>query len=111
MRELKNLKHTESSSRLNYLLIPVSTFDINEEGAKKFNKIYCWLKQQGLYELQRTASGGIKTGPHMKVPAWDVRKNKYCVEITVILEGCAWRIQFRTGCPNNMSGRKVNTNL
>ena len=109
LRELKALKHTDSSSRLNYLLIPVSTFDINEEGAKKFNKIYYWLKKQGLYELQRTSSGGIKTGPHMKVPAWDVRKNKYCVELTVILEGYAWRIQFRTGCPNNMSGRKAFT--
>ena len=107
LKELKELKHTDSTSRLNYLLIPVTTFDINEKGAKQFNKIYHWLQKQDLFTLERTYSGGIKTGSHMKVPAWDIRRNKYCVELTVILEGWAWRIQFRTSCPNKMSGRKA----
>lgn len=109
IKELKKLKHTKSSAKINYLLIPVSVFDITEEGAKAFNKIYFWLKQQNLYKLERTASGGIKSGTHRKRPAWDIKVNKICVELTVILEGCAWRIQFRTKLPDKMSGRKAFT--
>lgn len=109
IKELKQLKHTQSSARINYLLIPVSVFDVSEEGAKDFNKIYFWLKEQNLYKLERTASGGIKSGPHRRRPAWDIKVNKTCVELTVLLEGCAWRIQFRTKLPERMSGRKAFT--
>ena len=111
IKELKQLKHTKSSARINYLLIPVSVFDITEEGAKTFNKIYFWLKKQKLYKLERTASGGIKSGPHRRRPAWDVKVNRICVELTVLLEGCAWRIQFRTKLPDKMSGRKAFTSF
>lgn len=107
IKELKNLKHTKSSAKINYLLIPVSVFDITEEGAKAFNKIYFWLKEQNLFKLERTSSGGIKSGPHRRRPAWDIKINKICVELTVLLEGCAWRIQFRTQPPQKMSGRKA----
>ena len=107
IKELAELKCCKASQHINYLLIPVSNFNIDEAGAKKFNKIYKWLLKQNLYELKRTVSGGIKTGPHMEVPAWDVRKNKYCVEITLILHGCAWRIQFRTKTPKKLSGRSA----
>ena len=107
IKELRRLKHTKSSAKINYLLIPVSVFDITEEGAKEFNKIYLWLKEQNLYTLERTSSGGIKSGPHRKRPAWDIKINKICVELTVLLEGCAWRIQFRSKLPDKMSGRKA----
>lgn len=109
IKELASLKSTASSSRLNYLLIPVSTFDINQEGAKAFNKIYLWLKKQKLHKLERTSSGSIKNGPHVKRPAWDIKVNHYCVELTVVMEGKAWRIQFRTKLPKGMSGRKAFT--
>ena len=109
LKELAKLKHTASSSRLNYLLIPVTTFDINKEGAKGFNKIYFWLRKQNLYKLERTRSGSIKNGPHVKRPAWDIKVNHYCVELTVIMEGKAWRIQFRTKLPKGMSGKKAFT--
>lgn len=109
IKELANLKHTASSSRLNYLLIPVTTFDINKKGAKNFNKIYLWLKNQDLYKLERTSSGSIKNGPHVKRPAWDIKTNHYCVELTVVMEGKAWRIQFRTKLPKGMSGKKAFT--
>ena len=109
IKELKQLKHAEGSAKINYLLIPVSVFDITEEGAKMFNKIYFWLKNQNLYKLERTPSGAIKTGPHRKRPAWDIKVNKTCAEMTVLLEGCAWRIQFRTRLPEKMSGRKAFT--
>ena len=109
IKELKKLKHTKSSAKINYLLIPVSVFDMTTEGAKEFNKIYLWLKKQNLYKIERTASGGIKSGPHRKRPAWDIKINKICVELTVLMEGCAWRIQFRTKLPDKMSGRKAFT--
>ena len=109
LKELAKLKHTASSARLNYLLIPVTVFNINKEGAEKFNKIYSWLNKQNLYQLERTSSGGIKSGPRRKRPAWDVKQSRTCVEITVILNGCAWRIQFRAQLKEGMSGRKAFT--
>ena len=109
LKELANLKHTASSANINYLLIPVTVFNINKEGAEKFNKIYTWLKKQNLYQLERTPSGGIKSGPRRKRPAWDVKKSRTCIEITVILDGCAWRIQFRAELKEGMSGRKAFT--
>ena len=109
IKELMALNHCRATQRINFLLIPVSNFDITKSGATKFNRIYFWLKKQRLYKLERTSSGGIQNGSHMKVPAWDVRANKYCVEMTVILEGFAWRIQFRTKTPNKLSGRTAFT--
>ena len=109
IKEIMQLKHTAISSKINYLLIPVSVFEINAAGAKAFNKIYLWLKNQNLHQLERTSSGGIKNGPHCKRPAWDVKVNRTCVELTVLLEEGAWRIQFRAKLPEGMSGRKAFT--
>ena len=109
IKELAELKHCSATYHINYLLIPVSTFSITEEGALKFNKIYNWLYKQKLHKLPRTASGGIKNGPDLRVPAWDIKTNKYCVEITVILDGSAWRLQFRTETPKRLSGRAAFT--
>ena len=109
LKELAELKNCKATQHINYLLIPVSNFNIDPDGAKKFNKIYKWLLKQKLFQIKRTPSGGIKNGPHMEVPAWDVRKNKYCVEITLILSGRAWRIQFRTKTPKKLSGRSAFT--
>lgn len=109
IKELKELKHISISNRLNYLLIPVSVFDINREGAEKFNKIFLWLKKRKIGKLERTPSGAIKLGPHKDWPAWDYRTTKACVEITVVLLEGAWRIQFRAQPKNKMSGRKAFT--
>lgn len=109
IKELKQLKHAKSSAKINYLLIPVSVFNIDKEGAEAFNKIYLWLKEQNLYKIERTYSGGIKSGPHRKRPAWDVKTSRSCVEITALLEEGAWRIQFRANLKEGMSGRKAFT--
>lgn len=109
LTEFKKLKHTESSAKINYLLIPITVYDITEEGAAKFNEIFTWLKKKKLYTLERTPSGAIKGGPHRRRPAWDIRTSRVCVELTVLMEGFAWRIQFRTKLPNKMSGRKAFT--
>lgn len=109
IKELASLKHSASSAKINYLLIPVTVFNINKEGAEKFNKIYQWLKEQKLHKIERTSSGGIKSGPHRKRPAWDVKKSKTCIEITVLMDGGAWRLQFRSELKQGMSGRKAFT--
>lgn len=109
IRELSRLKHAEPSAKINYLLIPVSIFDATPEGAEQFNKIYFWLKEQNLNKIERTASGAIKSGPHRKRPAWDLRITQTCVEITALLIEGAWRIQFRSKLPKHMSGRKAFT--
>ena len=44
IKELKKLKSAPSSLNINQLLIPVSVFDITQQGAKDFNKIYLWIK-------------------------------------------------------------------
>ena len=108
IKELAKLKHCASSSRLNYLLIPVSIFPITEEGAKEFNKVYFAIKKLNLPKLERTSSGAIKQTKIVR-PAWDIKKNHYCIELTVIYDGAAWRIQFRTPTPERLSGRKAFT--
>lgn len=109
LRELSRLKHAEPSAKINYLLIPVSIFDATPEGAEEFNKIYFWLKDQKLNIIERTPSGAIKSGPHRRRPAWDVRITQTCVEITALLLEGAWRIQFRSKLQKQMSGRKAFT--
>ena len=52
LRELYNCKHTDDSKYLNYLLIPVTVFNIDEKGASKFNKIFNWCKNQELGQLR-----------------------------------------------------------
>lgn len=108
IRELSRLPHTDASRYLNYLLIPVSVFDINEKDAKRFNKILFWLKKQELEPIIRTKSGAI-CNIKRRGPAWDIRRTRNCVEITAILEGYAWRLQFRTKLQKGLSGRKAFT--
>lgn len=111
LKELMQLKHCKNSSNINFLLIPVSVIDISEEGMNLFNKIYAYLKKQNLHKLERTPSGSIKKGRGAKLPAWDYRITNTCVELTVIYEGLAWRIQFRTKLPSGMSGRSAFTSF
>ena len=109
LKELRKLRHTKSSANINYLLIPVTVFEISKQGAEEFNKIYLWLKKQKIHELERTSSGGIKSGPHRKRPAWDIKVSRTCVELTILLEDGAWRIQFRAKLHEGLSGRKAFT--
>lgn len=109
IKELAKLKHSEASLNINYLLIPVTVFNIDKDGAKNFNKIYQWLKTQNLYPIERTPSGGIKNGPRVKRPAWDVKKSPSCIEITALLTEGSWRIQFRSELKKGMSGRRAFT--
>ena len=98
MIDLLKLKHSPITRKVNYMLIPCTAYQINDEGAHQFNKIYRWIKnQENFNQIKRTPSGGISIERrNFKPPMWDVRVNKAVIELTIILkEGC-WRIQFRT---------------
>lgn len=97
IKELLKLKHTPITRRVNYIKIPCTALNMNDEGASIFNKYYKWIKEQGFNQIIRTPSKGISIERrNFKPPMWDVRATKSLIELTIILkEGC-WRIQFRT---------------
>ena len=107
LKELMKLEKAKDTLKLNFLLIPVNVFDTTEEGAKNFNKFYLYIKSLGLNPIIRTASGGIALTT--RIPAWDVRVNRVCVEITLIYKGFAWRLQFRSQLDKRPSGRAAFT--
>lgn len=47
IKELLKLKHTPITRRVNYIKIPCTALNMNDEGASIFNKYYKWIKEQG----------------------------------------------------------------
>ena len=109
LQELLKLKHAAPSKDINYLFIPVTNFDMTEEGAKEFNRFYLWLKQSDLKKIERTPSGGIKKGKACMGCAWDYTVKRNSVELTILLPQGSWRLQIRSKLPDSMSGRKAFT--
>ena len=107
LEELLKLKHAEPSRNTNYLLIPVTNFDMNEEGARQFNKFYHWIKSLDLPLIIRTPSGGIAKGPKIAKVAWDCTVKRNSVELTILLPEGSWRLQIRSKLPKDLSGRKA----
>lgn len=58
-----------------------------------FNKLVSSCKKYQFNKIIRTPSGGISYTT--RLPAYDVRKTKACVELTVLEIGGMYRIQFR----------------
>lgn len=98
LKELLKLKHSLITRKVNYIKIPCTAFNMNDEGASIFNKYFRWIKEiKEFNKIVRTPSGGISIERrNFKPPMWDVRATKSLIELTIILkEGC-WRLQFRT---------------
>ena len=97
IKELLKLKHSDITRKVNYVKIPCTAYQMNDEGAHKFNELYKWIKTTNFNKIIRTPSGGISIERrNFKPPMWDVRTTKSLIELTIIIkEGC-WRIQFRT---------------
>ena len=111
LKELLELKHSPITRKVNYFKIPCTAFNMTDEGAAIFNKYFRWIKElKEFNKIVRIPSGGISIERrHFKPPMWDVRANKACIELTIILkEGC-WRLQFRQAHKetdkNNLYGR------
>ena len=97
LKKLLELNHSPITTKLNYIKIPCTAYQMNDDGAHTFNEVYRWIKEQGFNQIKRTPSGGISIETrNFKPPMWDLRKTKSLIELTIIIkEGC-WRIQFRT---------------
>lgn len=96
LKELLKLKHSPITKKVNYIKIPCTAFNMNDEGASLFNKYFRWIKEKGFNRIVRTPSGGISIERrNFKPPMWDVRATKSLIELTIVIkEGC-WRLQFR----------------
>lgn len=84
---------------INYLRIPVTLLQPNEDNAQKFNQILAELKLDDEYSIiTRTPSGGIcKTVDKLFIPSYDYIYTPNSAEITILDIQGMWRIQFRSG--------------
>lgn len=110
LKELKQL-YPDCSKRkwdTNFLTIPVTRFDLDGQGAHKFNEILNFIQSLELPTIIRTKSGGICNGRTFnKYNCWDYRWTKICAEITLLtLDGC-WRFQCRTKAPEDKNGKVI----
>ena len=103
MKELMNYPHIPFSTALNFLDIPITRFDTDEEGMKEWNAVVGLVvrynEQEEIYhELIRTPSGGISMAVENfgQFPGWDVLEfSNSMVELTLIDQDGCWRFQFR----------------
>lgn len=113
--ELKDLSKYRAAPLVhdaNYMLIPVTVFDITDEGMERFNEIYRFhLENFKDDKLPRTYSGGICTSRAVfRPPCWDIQASRSCIEITSLMINGMRRFQFRQDNSNNpeiMGGRKA----
>lgn len=91
---ITDYKHAKITMKPNKKLIPVNGFELNDEGAHKFNEILEFILNKKLNPIIRTPSNGISY--KTKAPAFDYQHTNSCVEITYLgLEGL-YRFQFRS---------------
>ena len=113
--EIQQFRHQPLSRRPNKLNIPVTLFDINDEGAEQFNTVYQYIMKtyNGCKRIVRTKSGGISVARgNYNPPMWDVRCSKSTgVELTLISREGMYRFQFRADFRKDdkfaVSGRKA----
>ena len=108
INDLLEYKHSKREWKTNAYNIPVTQFDLNEEGAHKFNEILKFVLSLNLKQIIRTQSGGISNYRLFnKYNCYDYRWTRTCAEITLLtLEGC-WRFQCRTKVPENSKGKSL----
>lgn len=106
--DLLQFEHSKRTWKTNAYTIPVTRFNLDEDGIKKFNEILKLIKSlPDMSTIIRTPSGGISNyRTFNKYNCWDYRHTKICAEITLLtLDGC-WRFQCRTGAKEGKDGKK-----
>lgn len=110
LKELKKQysNYSERTWNTNAITIPITRFDLNEQGAHEFNEILKFVKSLELPTIVRTKSGGVCNGRTInKYNCYDYRWTKICAEITLLtLDGC-WRFQCRTKAPEDKNGKTI----
>lgn len=97
MSVLQDIEMSLPTRKPNYIKIPVTSFSMTEEGVEQFNNTYLYLRDycKNFNPIKRTKSGGISIS-HIRLPQWDIRSLKSCVEVTVLAPIGFFRIQLRT---------------
>lgn len=105
---LSNYKFAPITRKINYNLIPVNTFAMDETGIKEFNKIFKEIKEKKYNQIIRTLSNGISK--YTRIPAFDIKNTKSCIEITILCKNGMARFQCRANIsptPNNIYGHQA----
>lgn len=102
------LEDIESSydSRLNQYKMPVTVYKLTEENCILFNNIVSCLYKSFLRKIERNPSGAIK-GTMVHIPAYDVRFEGGCIEVTIINYNGSRRIQWRNSSEDIFSNNKL----
>lgn len=112
---LKGMAHLPISVTPNYIKIPVTLLNPNQENANLFNTILTELEDDPNFsKIKRSDSGGIAKGVgQLRLPAYDYTIRKNSAELTILSIEGMYRIQFRSEIYVNdstgekMSGRKA----
>lgn len=93
---LENYASIPFTLKLNFMKIPVTLFDMTDEGMNEFNSVMQELEGLPLNHIIRTSSGGISIDRKNwnQFPCWDIVESRSMVEVTVITKRC-YRFQFR----------------
>lgn len=106
-----NFKKYESiplTMRPNSLEIPVTGFDMSQAGADAFNEVYFWCKENITNKIYRTRSGGISyTRDLFRLPCYDCRVSRGCIEITLLIAEGMFRFQIRSQIPDDREEFRV----
>lgn len=89
--------HVPFTLSLNFMKIPITVFNTNDAGAEAFNAIVDECHEMSLNRIKRTPSGGVSISIDAlaSLPAYDIRANNSCVELTLISAKGCYRFQFR----------------
>lgn len=81
----------------NYLLIPVLSLPLNDDGVKIFNKFYLYCKKNFKNKITRTRSRAVSSSENNFIPPmFDIQRNKSSIIELTIISDIMVRIQIRS---------------
>lgn len=109
IKEMLKYKHALLTRKVNFIKIPVTQIKMDDEGLELFNNIYFYVRDiEDIHKIVRTPSGGISIKrENLRLPAYDIRKNSYMIELTVLIAEGMWRFQFRNLLPKDEDGKVI----
>lgn len=109
VKQLLEFKHALLTRKVNYIKIPVTNLGMNDESMKLFNNIYQdIINSDSIHKLVFTKSGGISIArDNLRLPAYGIKKNSYCIELIILVTEGMWRLQFRALLPEDDDGKKI----
>lgn len=87
----------ERAYTTNYINIPITAYQFDEDNCKNFNHILSCLRGSYLKEIERTEKGTIPS-KYKNMPAYSVVYSGGCIEILIINYNGSFRLQWRNSC-------------